>query len=141
MGFGKTKTFLGVSHLSFVMEPSSTVNVSVELRRPSLVTSKSYFIGSKPVFGRQFWNFSPSKVKKIILHEVRFNPREVRFNQTSENSKFIWHQLPKSQKLLPFKIEISNKNQTRLSLSQSSTWTCCQQGCRQSWQAVITKKS
>ena len=45
-----------------------------------LVTPKSYYIGFKPVFEIKSWGFSASNTQKIILCDMKFNPREVRLS-------------------------------------------------------------
>ena len=44
-----------------------------------IVGSLSYLIGLKPVFRFKIWDFFPCQTQKIILQEVRFNPRKVRW--------------------------------------------------------------
>ena len=40
----------------------------------------------KPIFCLNFWEFVIHNTQKIILHELTFNPYEMKLNRTSENS-------------------------------------------------------
>ena len=44
-----------------------------------IVGSLSYLIGLKPVFRFKIWDFFPCETQKIILQQVKFNPRKVRW--------------------------------------------------------------
>ena len=124
-----------------------------------LVTCKSYFIKFKARFGQKFWELFPCELK-ILLHNVRFNPHEVRLNQMLDNSKHLnvqvrvkggrlWSDImllaisdvsyyQNSWKYLHgCTIKNKDKNWTpiHVSLDESLTWTCCWP----SWMSAITE--
>ena len=123
------------------------------------MTLKSYFIGLKPGFGQNFWDFFSIQVKKIIslksdstqhqktwktLKKLKFQiesrgPLLAIFNQLFCCQRFWMIAIKIITKIvtmvLLFKIDTCIINKIPLSLGQCPTWTFCQP----SWMSAITK--
>ena len=83
----RVRKWWNVSAESFIMRVCRFylyLSIFQELILSLIGYSRSYYTGIKPVFLETF-GFFPCEMKKIILHEMRFNPHEARLNWAWEN--------------------------------------------------------